>query len=155
MPLYLQIEHILRVQISDNELKAGDMLPSTTELMERFGAGRNTVNRALRVLRDANIAYLVHGRGTFVGQRSIHPPRLPIRKETKYWSIASDLIEEIRDGTHLPNEALPSVKVLTRSYGVCRAIIGRAFAVLKQQGWVSTSHGKGTFVEHEDNWPDS
>jgi DNA-binding transcriptional regulator YhcF (GntR family) len=63
---YLQVADDLRRSIRSGDLSSGDKLPSTRELMGRYGVANMTVQHALRVLRDEGLIYGVPGRGSFV-----------------------------------------------------------------------------------------
>ena len=47
-------------------LKPGDRLPSTRDLMERYGVASQTVQSGFRILQERGITRGVPGRGTFV-----------------------------------------------------------------------------------------
>jgi len=51
-PRYQLIVDELRREIENNKLKAGDLLPSESDLRERFAVSRHTIREALRALRD-------------------------------------------------------------------------------------------------------
>ncbi|GAA0964360.1 hypothetical protein GCM10009555_001340 [Acrocarpospora macrocephala] len=152
-PLYRQIAHILRDQIQSREFKEGDMLPSEDELMKRFEVSRRTVNKAVKILRKEALVTFSPGYGTVVGRWLSFPPLLPSQANCPYRTIADEVISKIRDGTYLPLEALPGIKHLTRTYGASRTTIRRTLALLRDLGWIYSVQGKGSFVEHEDNWP--
>jgi GntR family transcriptional regulator len=59
-----QLASQLRAKIASGEI-AG-RLPSLTELCEWSGLTLNTVQRAIRILKDEGLVYGVQGRGTFV-----------------------------------------------------------------------------------------
>lgn len=67
----MQVAAYLRERIENGEITG--KLPSLTELMEETGLSLNTVQRAVRVLRDEGLVYAVHGRGIFVSK----DPRRP------------------------------------------------------------------------------
>jgi len=46
-----QIVEAMRSMIADTGLKVGDRLPTERDLCDRFGAGRNTVREAMRILQ--------------------------------------------------------------------------------------------------------
>lgn len=48
------------------EIKPGDKLPSVNELMEQYGVANATVQNAMRILKDKDLAYSVSRRGTFI-----------------------------------------------------------------------------------------
>ena len=70
-PLHTQITEALRLQIKQNELKAGENFPSERELAERYAVSRMTVRQALRHLRQENLIYHERGVGTFVTDRKL------------------------------------------------------------------------------------
>lgn len=61
-----QIADDLRALAVTGVLAAGERLPSTRELMTRYGVSSQTVQSALRILQDAGVSQGVPGRGTFV-----------------------------------------------------------------------------------------
>lgn len=68
-PLYLQLAAILRRQITSGALVRLDPLPSETTLTQRYEVSRETVRRAVAVLRDEGLVFTVAQRGTYVGPR--------------------------------------------------------------------------------------
>jgi GntR family transcriptional repressor for pyruvate dehydrogenase complex len=69
-PAYEQVAEQLRQQILDGRLRAGDRLPSETELLTLFGVSRSTLREALRALAARDLVHTVRGvsGGTFVSQ---------------------------------------------------------------------------------------
>lgn len=63
---YIQIAEGIREQIETGQLKPGDKLPSNRALMERYGAGTQTVQRAVRALKEAGLVESRASRGVFV-----------------------------------------------------------------------------------------
>jgi DNA-binding GntR family transcriptional regulator len=61
---YQQVAAQLREQIASGAL--GPRLPSAMDLAEQMGVAPNTVQRAMKVLREEGLVYSVPGRGTFV-----------------------------------------------------------------------------------------
>ncbi|WP_214110755.1 winged helix-turn-helix domain-containing protein [Acrocarpospora catenulata] len=151
--MYQQIANMFRAQIKSRVLKDGDMLPSEKEIAKRYGVGLKTANRAVRVLRNESLAYMAQGYGTFVGQRSSRLSPVPCRRKSIYRTIADEIISDIRGGTFLPLDQLPSEDRFARCYQVSRGTVRQAMALLRDLSWVFTVPCKGTFVEHEDNWP--
>lgn len=66
VPLYKQIVHRLSDAISSGEYKAGDKLPTETELMEEYGVSRITVRAAIKEMEEAGMVVRARGKGTFV-----------------------------------------------------------------------------------------
>jgi GntR family transcriptional regulator, transcriptional repressor for pyruvate dehydrogenase complex len=72
-----------------------------------------------------------------------HPPK---RHELPSERVANDLRRKIKNGEWQRGEALPSVTELCEHYGVSRATVGKALAVLSAEGLIVTRHRWGTFV---------
>lgn len=66
LPLYLQIEAILKSKIFTGELKMGDRLPSEVELARQFGVSPLTVRQALSFLVNEGLLDRTPGRGTII-----------------------------------------------------------------------------------------
>ncbi|MFF7242620.1 GntR family transcriptional regulator [Embleya sp. NPDC008237] len=66
VPRYVQIADELARQIRAGTLKAGELLPSETELVERYGVSGGTVRKAVAELRTSDLIETHHGRGSFV-----------------------------------------------------------------------------------------
>jgi GntR family transcriptional regulator len=66
VPLYYQLQEVLKEQIESGVWQPGDPLPSEPELARRFGVSRVVVRQALAILEDDRQIARVRGRGTFV-----------------------------------------------------------------------------------------
>jgi len=66
VPLYHQIANQLRSDISAKAFAPGDLLPTETELMDRFRVSRVTIRQALALLVQEGLVGRQAGRGTFV-----------------------------------------------------------------------------------------
>jgi len=66
VPLYHQIENILRLAIENKEFAPGAKLPTEHELGAQYGVSRVTVRKALDALTRAGYLVRVSGKGTFV-----------------------------------------------------------------------------------------
>jgi DNA-binding GntR family transcriptional regulator len=65
---YRQLAGILRDRIRGGELPIGQRMPSEKDLHDEFGLARETVRRALAVLRAEGLIDVRHGHGTFVAE---------------------------------------------------------------------------------------
>ena len=65
-PLYRKIRERLERDISGGRYAAGDKFPSEAALVQRFGASRITVGRAVRELQERGLLDRVAGSGTYV-----------------------------------------------------------------------------------------
>jgi GntR family transcriptional regulator len=65
---FRQIADLIRSAIEAGEYAAGSALPSESDLAERYGVTRPTVNRALGILRNEGLVRVERGRGTIVSE---------------------------------------------------------------------------------------
>jgi GntR family transcriptional regulator len=65
-PMYIQICDDLRRQIESGTLAPGAQLPTESELVEKYGASRNTVREAVKLLAQQHLLESRPGQGTFV-----------------------------------------------------------------------------------------
>ncbi len=68
VPLYYQLQEILKEHIESGTWRPGDTLPSEPELARRYGVSRVVVRQALAILQDDRQVIRVRGRGTFVAE---------------------------------------------------------------------------------------
>ncbi|MFE0625774.1 GntR family transcriptional regulator [Streptomyces sp. NPDC058864] len=68
-PAYLQIADDIRQQITGDTLRAGDKLPSESELMTDYGVSRIVIRNAVEVLQNEGLVIKQQGRGTFVREQ--------------------------------------------------------------------------------------
>jgi GntR family transcriptional regulator len=66
MHLHDQVAAEIRRAISEGEIGSGERLPPSIDLAAVLGVNRNTVLRALRILRDEGIVDFTRGRGVRV-----------------------------------------------------------------------------------------
>ena len=68
---YRQLAAVLRERIRNGALSPGHRMPSEKDLHDEFGLARETVRRAMAVLRAEGVIDVRPGHGTFV----VEPPR--------------------------------------------------------------------------------
>lgn len=66
LPAYLQLAILLRGLIITRQLPVGTMLPSEPELTGRYQVSRDTVRKAMQLLREIGLAETQRGKGHFV-----------------------------------------------------------------------------------------
>src|ERR1700722_13766718 len=64
----------------------------------------------------------------------------------KYAQVVAEIRRRIERGTYPPGSLLPSEHQLVAEFGVSRPTIVRSLASLRQDGWIDTQQGKGSFV---------
>ncbi|MEU3162882.1 winged helix-turn-helix domain-containing protein [Streptosporangium sp. NPDC006930] len=66
VPVYRQLANLLRAQIASGELPPGRAIPAESRLMQIHDLGRDSVRKAVAILREEGLVVAVQGRGTFV-----------------------------------------------------------------------------------------
>lgn len=69
VPLYYQVQNVLREQIASGKYKPGEKLPTENEMIEQFGVSRMTVRQALAKLAAQNLIESRRGSGSYVAKR--------------------------------------------------------------------------------------
>lgn len=64
----------------------------------------------------------------------------------KYARVADEIKQRIERGEYPPGSLLPSEHQLVDSFAVSRPTIVKALSSLRQDGWIETQQGKGSFV---------
>ncbi|KIR63413.1 hypothetical protein TK50_21585 [Micromonospora haikouensis] len=64
----------------------------------------------------------------------------------KYLRVLNTLRKRIEDGDYAPGAALPSENQLCTEFRVSRPTVLKALGILKQDGWIESQQGKGSFV---------
>jgi GntR family transcriptional regulator len=75
IPLYYQLENVLREKITSGGFEPGDRLPTEIELIKEYGVSRITVRQALRALADDGLIERKQGRGTIIAARKSRKKR--------------------------------------------------------------------------------
>ncbi|WP_158619074.1 GntR family transcriptional regulator [Micromonospora sp. M71_S20] len=68
-PAYQQLADLLRAEITSGRIPAGELLPFEGRLAQEHGLGRQTVRKALDVLRREGLVVTERGYGTRVVQQ--------------------------------------------------------------------------------------
>ena len=68
-PPYQQVANALRAAILTRKFAPGDKLPSGSELAQRYGVARMTVQQAMRLLREEGLVVSRQGSGIYVRER--------------------------------------------------------------------------------------
>ena len=65
IPVYRQVAAILAGRIERGEIAPGKPVPSESSLMGEYGISRDTVRKAMDVLRSDGLVVTVQGKGSF------------------------------------------------------------------------------------------
>jgi GntR family transcriptional regulator len=90
VPLYHQIEQLIRHRVAKNQYPPGSQIPSEHELCRELKVSRITVREALRELVREGLLAKVQGKGTFVSPDAATP--LP---PIKYTGALEDIYERV------------------------------------------------------------
>ena len=71
VPLYFQLENMIREEIEDGKYNPGDKIPSERELSEIVGLSRMTIRKAINNLVEKGILKRKRGQGTFVSEEKL------------------------------------------------------------------------------------
>jgi len=112
IPRYIQIREILRQEILDGRLQAGEQLPSEHELAAQHGVSRMTLRKAIEDLVDASLLYKRHGVGTFVSQTQFE------RDHTRL----TDFFENCRQSGRVPSARLLDYEIVPAPARVAEAL---------------------------------
>ena len=69
LPPYRQLAAILVARIARGDWQPGRAIPSEARLVQEYGLARSTVRRAIAVLVEEGVLFVVPQRGTFVAER--------------------------------------------------------------------------------------
>ena len=69
IPLYYQLENILREKITSGDFRAGDPFPTEKQLVQSYGVSRITVRQALASLEKEGLIIRKRGKGSVVTEK--------------------------------------------------------------------------------------
>jgi len=107
VPLYYQLTEELRENIENGEWPPNSLIPSETELCEKYKVSRGTVRQALSQLVQEGLLYRKQGKGTFVAEPKI------TQQLNRFYSFAQDMREK---GLRPSSLLLQKEKILPDSY---------------------------------------
>ena len=74
IPLYYQIEKLIREMIGNKDLKPGDKIPTELELMNIFDVSRTTIRITVNNLLRDNFIEIIRSQGTFIKTKKFYEP---------------------------------------------------------------------------------
>lgn len=72
IPLYMQLQRILKEDILKGKYLQDELIPSETQLSKKYDITRTTVRKAIANLVDEGLLRREHGKGTFVSLRQVN-----------------------------------------------------------------------------------
>lgn len=70
-PLYIQMEEVIRQNLSNGTWVSGSLIPSENELSRNYGISRMTVRNVITKLVQEGLLFRIPGKGTFVSEPKI------------------------------------------------------------------------------------
>ncbi len=83
IPIYIQIEEILKQRIYLEDYKIGENIPSERELSVQFDVSRMTVRQSITNLVNSGLLYREKGRGTYVANPKLEQPLMGLTSFTE------------------------------------------------------------------------
>ncbi|WP_326646568.1 GntR family transcriptional regulator [Streptosporangium sp. NBC_01755] len=74
IPPYQQVAAAIRKRIASGEIPPDRRIPSLVELGAEFGIARDTLRKAVQVLKNEGLVETVTGMGIYVVERTDAPP---------------------------------------------------------------------------------
>ncbi|MFA9556599.1 GntR family transcriptional regulator [Evansella sp. AB-rgal1] len=74
IPIYYQLEELIRNNIENGIFREGDLVPSERTLSEEYGISRMTIRQALTNLVKEGLLVREKGKGTFVAKKKLEQP---------------------------------------------------------------------------------
>ncbi|WP_440894722.1 GntR family transcriptional regulator [Amphibacillus sp. Q70] len=114
IPIYYQLEEMIKKKIQSEELMPGEAIPSEREYAETYGISRMTVRQAINNMVTEGLLYRQKGRGTFIAEQKIE------QDLTKLTSFSEDMRNR---------ELNPSSKLISIDQMACSVKIAEALAI--------------------------
>ncbi|WP_017470870.1 GntR family transcriptional regulator [Amphibacillus jilinensis] len=102
IPIYYQLEEIIKKKIQLEELQPGDVLPSEREYAEAYNISRMTVRQAINNMVNEGLLYRQKGRGTFIADQ----------KFEQDLSGLTSFSEDMKKRHHMPSNQLISIQLI-------------------------------------------
>lgn len=130
---YLHVASVVRHSVENNLPGYCKRLPTVSELADTHAVSRNTVHRALHLLKDEGLIEPVQGVAWYVAGT--------VDRRTP-----DERIQEMLVGAFRPGDKLPSEGVLCQHLGVSRVTVRSALGRLQGRGIISEATPRGRIV---------
>ena len=112
VPIYHQLEELIKRQIDSGQLKPNQAIPSEREYSEQFQISRMTVRQALTNLVNEGLLYRKKGTGTFISERKVE----------QVLQGLSSFSEEMMERGLTPSSAILSYEIVPASSTVAQKL---------------------------------
>ncbi|MEH7117481.1 GntR family transcriptional regulator [Neobacillus vireti] len=114
IPIYYQLQELIKELIDKGELQPGDSIPPERVYSEKYQISRMTVRQALTQLVNDGYLLRIQGKGTFVAERKIEQPLHKLR------SFTEDMVARgLKPGSQLISfEVIPAASQIASQLGI-------------------------------------
>jgi GntR family transcriptional regulator len=113
IPLYYQLQEILKENIESGIWKQGDIIPSENQLMQEYSISRNTVKKAIENLVQEGALNRIQGKGTFVSKPKFE------QSLSGFYSFS----KVMRDSGLEPKDIIKSVQKVPAKHSVAKHLL--------------------------------
>lgn len=136
VPLYHQLETLIRKGIDSGRYRSGSLLPSEGDLCARYGVSRSVVRQTLTNLAHEGVIRTQRGRGSFIAEEKLQERF--VQRAAGLFEDLKQMGYEIRTGVldrQLVELSLPVQKFLETSRGIridrLRSVEGRVLVYIR------------------------
>jgi GntR family transcriptional regulator len=112
VPIYRQIQDLVRFGVASGQLLPGEQLPTVRALAVELAVNPNTVIRAYTELEREGILRTEQGTGTFVAARS-HEGLDPEERRAKLEALCTEFLAQAARYGFSPDETVRTLRSLT------------------------------------------
>lgn len=117
VPIYRQIQDLIRFGVASGQLLTGEQLPTVRALAVELAVNRNTVIRAYTELEREGVLRTEQGTGTFVSAKAreeLAPEELaPEERRDKLEALCAAFLAEAARYGFSPDETIQAMRTLT------------------------------------------
>ena len=140
-PMYRKIAQDLREKIESDVIVPGDQLPTELVLRDQYGASRNTIRDAVRLLMSLGLVETRPGQGTFAVKR-LEPFVTTLTADAETGLSGGEderAIAEVRERGRMASASLPRVEVRSAPGYIAdrlRVPVGTSIITRRQQRYI-------------------
>jgi GntR family transcriptional regulator len=113
VPIYRQIQDLIRLGIASGKLRPGQQLPTVRALAVDLAVNPNTVIRAYMELEREGVLATEQGTGTFVSE-SARQTIAPEERQSKLETLCTEFLVQVARYGFSPAETIKALRVLTQ-----------------------------------------